>query len=167
MFAHEEFEKREKEHAEAKKIAGKRTDTLLRWLFVLYFGAFLALMLTLILRFVFNHTGVGVLDILPWLPVIFLTSSPLIWAARISNREETRQLALCENAYANGLMARLLFYKSQGKHEEKMVKKFFDHHDLRGSPQLILGAEPGQKMITDNAPGHVINQIRQGEKQKE
>ena len=64
-------------------------------------------------------------------------------------------------------MALLMLDKPRDKHGEDLVKKFFEHHDFRGSPQLILGAESGQKMITDNAPGHVINQIRQGEKQKE
>lgn len=46
---------------------------------------------------------------------------------------------------------------------EELVKKFFDHHDLRGSAQLIMGADKEQKIdepLAEIVAARVVNILR-------
>ena len=161
LISVEGFENREKEHGNAHKYRGWLTVALLVLLFVFYAASFGVLWYYKVVY----KTGADIWEILPWITAIFLTSSPIIWAVRIANWGRIRHFALRENAYANKLMTLLMNDRPQNERAE-LAKKFFDHHDLRGSPQLILGVEAEKK--TDNATGQVINHIiRQSGKKEE
>lgn len=141
------FETREREHDNARKCAGWQIAGLLALLFLIYAVAFDWLI----------RTKNEALEILPWVPVIFLFTSPIIWAIRILNREKTRHFVLRENAYAHRLMNRLLFDKPKDEHGKEMAKKFFDHHDQRGTAQVIIALEKGQK--PDDGGGGAVEQV--------
>lgn len=150
------YKEREKEHADAHNSAKKRVGDLLGYLFALYVVALFAL-------FLFKHNAQNFWEVLPWMTALLLATSPIIWLARIFNREQTRHLALREKAYANRLMNRLLFQQPRGAHMEELVKKFFDHHDLRGSAQLIMGADKEQKIdepLAEIVAARVVNILR-------
>lgn len=101
-------------------------------------------------------------DILPWITAILLTSSPLIWGVRIANRSHTRHFVLGENAYANELMSYFLYSSPDKKFREEMAKKLFNHHDLRGSPHMIIALEKGQKPDDgDSTTGQAANAVKE------
>lgn len=131
------FEKKEAEHAKEETRVEARANFWLGVLLIFYICAFLSLYSKL--------EGTDGWTILPWITAIFLTSSPLIWAVRLLNRAKTRHIALRENAYANRLLTLMVFYKPRDKHAAELVKKFFDRHDRRGTAQLVIALESGQK----------------------
>ncbi len=154
------FEGREEEHKKAQARAGNWANGLLGVLFVFYAGAFVLLAYCFGLFDCCKANAPDASEILPWIPVIFLTSSPIIWASRILNREKTRHFALRENAYANKLMA-LLIYDTPEKERAELVKKLFDHHSLRGSPRLVIDLENKPK-TDDSVVWQLLNLVRRG-----
>ena len=147
------FEEREEKHNEAHKCSEGPLKTVLWGLFVFYFITFGILIYV-------KRGATSPWEIFPWITAIFLTSSPIIWLARILSREKTWHFALCEKAYANRLMALLLPVKARDEDQAELIKKFFDHHDLRGSAQLILGAKT-EKETDEGLIARLINSIRQ------
>lgn len=133
------YKAREEEHDNARKEAKENAKNLLGYLFAFY-------VVSIFSFFLFKHNPDNYWESLPWITALLLATSPIVWLVRILNREQTRHLALREDAYANRLMNRLLFQQPQNQHMEKLIQKYFDHHDLRGSAQLILGADKGQRV---------------------
>ena len=151
------FRARERFHHLAHNKAAASAGALLRFLFGFYAVFFL-----LLLVYVYKTDINEPLEILPWITAIFLTSSPIIWAIRILNRERARHFALRENAYAHRLMNRLLFDKPKDEHGKEMARRFFDHHDKRGTAYLIISLENGQSDDSGSAVGQIVNTAKEG-----
>ena len=62
--------------------------------------------------------------------------SPLVWYLRMLNRDKQRYLVLREDARANLTLARII-KSSDSDIRKKLSAKLFDHHDKRGSANLI------------------------------
>lgn len=146
----EGFKERERDHRNAQKRAGTVAYALLFILFAIYITAFTWLVIT----------KDNFLDVLPWVPVLFLSTAPIIWAIRMLNREKTRHFALRENAYANQLMTLMVSYNPRGGHAAELSKKLFDHH-RRGAAQLIIALENGKHPDDgDSTIGQVVNTVK-------
>ena len=87
-----------------------------------------------ILLFVFisGELGIGIFPIVLLVGVIL---SPQFWRIRMLNRDKHKYWALREDAYTKGVLANLIDVEPEVRKE--LIGKFFDHHDKRGSAQLI------------------------------
>ena len=114
----------DKKFAEVEKL-------IRRWMLVL--GAAAALIFGVIVGCYFNASRP--FGTLPLVAMGSLVLSPLVWYLRMLNRDKQRYLVLREDARANLTLARII-KTNPGIHKE-LSAKLFDHHDKRGSANLI------------------------------
>lgn len=137
----ERFKTKRQEHETAQKRSGWMAYVLLGVLFVIY----AAVLGPPIYNQVFScEPSNDIWVILPLVPILLLATSPIIWAVRILIRQKARHFALSENAYANQLMV-LILSQAADIHKAELMHKLFDHHDRRGTAQLIVALEKGVK----------------------
>ena len=97
---------------------------------------------------------------LPFVAMGSLVLSPLVWYLRMLNRDKQRYLVLREDARANLTLARII-RTNPDIHNELSVK-LFDHHDKRGSANLI--ADWNRADIGGDTPVSVGNIINRDDK---
>ena len=140
-------EKAQEYNAEKSKMEEER-DTRIRWLFILaiafYGGA--------AVFWLFNKgEGLNPFHLFPFILLATLMLSPVVWSIRILNRNINKIWALRENAYTNSILTLLINTGSDKDSEvrKKLTAEYFDHHDKRGSAQLIMEGERGKKRDND------------------
>ncbi|MGI9348069.1 MAG: hypothetical protein ACR2PV_08780, partial [Gammaproteobacteria bacterium] len=76
----------------------------------------------------------------PFILLPTLVLSPVVWFIRILNRNINKIWALRENAYTNSILTLLINAGSDKDSDakKKLIAEYFDHHDKRGSAQLVI-----------------------------
>ena len=99
-------------------------------------GAFVVFGVVIIVAYLIrNFENLGFAGILPIVFLGVLVLSPQFWRIRMLNRDKHKYWALREDAYTKGVLANLIDVEPEVRKE--LIGKFFDHHDKRGSAQLI------------------------------
>ena len=139
----------DKKFAEAEKL-------IRRWMLVL--GTAATLIFGVIVGYYFDADNP--FGTLPLVAMGSLVLSPLVWYLRMLNRDKQRYLVLREDARANLTLARII-KTNPGIHKE-LSARLFDHHDKRGSANLI--AEWNRADTGGDNPVSVENIINRGDK---
>ena len=134
----DEYLNREKEYKEKKEATENRRSGFLILLSILAPLSYPAVAYAYF-RFFPPTEFSGFFALLPLVVATTLMLSPIIWFIRILNRRIEKLWALEEHSYSNyQLISQLLTAKDNDPDIKKeLLKKFFDHHDKRGSSQLI------------------------------
>ena len=141
-------EKAQDYNAEKSKMEEKR-DKRISLLFILaiaFYGGAAALW------FLFNKGDeLNPFHLFPFVLMATLVLSPVVWSIRILNRNINKVWALRENAYTNSILTSLINTGSDKDSDakKKLVAEYFDHHDKRGSAQLIMEGERDEKRDND------------------
>ena len=92
--------------------------------------------------------------LLPFILMVTLILSPVAWYIRIFNRRIEKLWALEEHSHSNYLLfAHLNTAKDDDPDIRKeLLKKFFDHHDKRGSSQLIADWDRPTEKDSNDTP---------------
>ena len=90
-------------------------------------------------------------QLFPFVLMATLVLSPVVWSIRILNRNINKLWALREDAYTNFILTSLINAGSDKDSEikKKLIAEYFDHHDKRGSAQLVMDGERGEKRDND------------------
>ena len=97
---------------------------------------------------------------LPFVAMGSLALSPLVWYLRMLNRDKQRYLVLREDARANLTLARII--RTNPYIRKELLAQLFDHHDKRGSANLI--AEWNRADTSGDNPVSVENIINRDDK---
>ena len=130
----------------------KMEDTRGFFIMVLFFLAVIFYGVAVALWFLFNKGDeLNHFHLFPFVLMATLVLSPVVWFIRILNRNINKVWALRENAYTNSILTLLINAGSDKDSEDKkkLIAKYFDHHDKRGSAQLIMDGERGEKRDND------------------
>ena len=137
------------------KFAG--VEKLIRvWMLVL--GGAAVSIFSVIVRYYFDASNP--FGTLPLVAMGSLVLSPLVWYLRMLNRDKQRYLVLREDARANLTLARII-KTNPGIHKE-LSARLFDHHDKRGSANLI--AEWNRADTSGDNPMSIQNISNHGDK---
>ena len=105
----------------------------------------------------------SVFVLFPLILMVTLILSPIAWKIRILNRRIEKLWALEEHSYSNyQLVTQLTATKNDDPDIRKeLLKKFFDHHDKRGSSQLIADWDrTTEKDSNDNIIQTIANRTK-------
>ena len=137
------FEKREKVYRQEKKQAEKFRKNFFISLLAsatLLYGGIIAVIIGSLFGYL-DDIKVNYSNSLVLLSLVLTSSlllSPLVWIIRIVNRRIEKLWALEEDAHANFILAHELdLQRTNPNVNHDLVRQFFDHHDKRGSAQLI------------------------------
>ena len=97
---------------------------------------------------------------LPFVAMGSLALSPLVWYLRMLNRDKQRYLVLREDARANLTLAKII--RTNPYIRKELLAQLFDHHDKRGSANLI--ADWNRANISGDNPVSVENILNRGDK---
>ena len=94
------------------------------------------------------------LGLLPFILMATLILSPVAWYIRILNRRIEKLWALEEHSYSNYQLVTQLVTAKDGDPDIKkeLLKKFFDHHDKRGSSHLIADWDRPTEKDSNDTP---------------
>ena len=87
-----------------------------------------------------------------------LALSPFAWIVRLLHRDRHKVWALREDAVANLTLMQIIESNLEGDAKNELWLRLFDHHDKRGSANLIAD---WNRADTDsgNSPGGVVRDI--------
>ena len=140
-------EKAQEYNAEKSKMEKRRNGVIV----VLFIFAFVFYGGAAALWFFNKGDELDSFQLFPFVFMVTLVLSPVVWFIRILNRNINKIWALRENAYTNSILTLLINTGSDKDSEvrKKLTAEYFDHHDKRGSAQLIMDGERGKKRDND------------------
>ena len=138
----EEYETRRKEFQDEAKEVGGNIRKWFRVLWLVAAGIF-ALVLCGIVYIVEKPAEIWL--IFPLITAAGMCSFPFIWYIRTLKQQESRLMALSQDAYTKGILANLINVNIGPENRKELLHKFFDHHTERGSAQLIVDLENNGK----------------------
>ena len=166
----ENFYKTEKENKERERdeSLSKLSERAIRWYPGVIGGYFAIVLVSNLLPLWecfkgFKPLEFSVFILLPLILTVTLILSPMAWRIRILNRKIEKLWALEEHSYSNSQLSAQLNECSDDDPNirKELLKKFFDHHDKRGSSQLIADWDrPTEKDSNDNIVQTIANRSK-------